>query len=438
MFRTCFYVFLFFLFNFIQWMMWFRAAAHLFPSKCSLACTLFAESVSTLVAGYLDAYPLADYMVLRSLSFFVFFVLPVLLLHRGKLLQKIIFSVLILGSMVLTELIMSLIAPQGELRIALRDYYSLDIIFFYAEYLCCQALSVFAVVLVFRALEKKANDYISSTEQVLFLLFPISQYILLTGWYLNYVSDLSVDELLSALVVLVFCVITDVLLFRLILRLSDHAQLRARNKLMEQQIAAKNEYYQIMAQTFSDMSRLRHDIANHLYTIQVLLEDEKRSEALQYAEELRQNHTVKTVLSDCENMVIDSFMRSRIDSLAANNIPVQADIRLPSHSTISDVDMIIAFGNLLDNAVESCVGVDNPYIHIRAVLSDGFLHIEMENPCCINSGRQEKRRRIPYLDRGIGSTILQSLADKYCGSYTVSVNDHTFHATLVLGETPVC
>ena len=434
MFHSTIYTVFFFLFNFIQWTMWYAAASRIFPPKLPRWLTYVVAAACICAAIYLDAYPWADFPALRTMSFLLFFTLPVVLLCRGKVVRKLIASVFILVSMVVTELIMSFITPKWELQVALRHYDSPSVLFFYVEYLICSAILLLIVIRAMEALERKTENSISDRERLLFLLFPISQYILLTGWYLNFVEDLSLSQLAATLLVVLFCVVTDILLYRAIMRTSDNARLRAQNELMEQQISARNEYYQLLAQNYSDMSKLRHDIASHVYTIRILLEDGKRAEALQYAEELQHSPTVQTLLSECHNTVIGSFLRHRIDELTARGVRVTAEIRLPAQCGISDTDLIIAFGNMLDNAAEACAKASDPYLTIRSGIADHFLHIEMENSCCPGDKGGKKVRRVPYLERGIGSSILQSLADKYGGNYMVHREASSCQTTLVLKE----
>ena len=424
--------FIFHVFNLIQWVIWFWAAKQLFPTRLRHGISWLIEVVVSMAAFYLCAYVYPESVVLRSLSFFLFFGVPIILLYRGKILRKILFIILIAGTMVLTEMLLSLVAPTQILQVARRDFSSLGLLPFYVEYLLCQGILVLAVIFLLRRFEKGAERYISRRDLFLFLLFPVNQYILLTGWYLNFVDDLSPRQLIVTLIVLVFSIVTDIILFRMVLRISDNAKLKAEKELLTQQIAVKNQYYQALAENYRDMSRMRHDIANHVYTVRVLLEDGKRDEALRYTADLQQDDSIRAVLSDCQNSVLRSFLQHRMNTLAESDVPFTADVTLPAQSGISDIDLIIAFGNLLDNASESVKQVSAPYINLKAALVNHCLHVECVNPC--PSGIVKKERRIPYLERGIGSAILEELARKYDGSYRLIIEQHICCTTLILKE----
>lgn len=426
----------FLLFNLIQWLIWYWTASRLFKPRLALHWVCIIETALTVLGIWLDAYPMAGNRLFGTMSFFLFFLLPMAALHEGKTVRKITLGFALLGTVMATEMIFSFLSPTWEMAVARREFYALGALYYYVEYLCCQFLLCTAVLLGLRVLEKRAGAYITDREKLLFLLFPVSQYVLLTGWYLNFVTNLNPSELAAALLMTAFCAVSDIFLYRLILRVADNVRLQARNELMQQQIDAKNEYYQLLAQSYGDMSRLRHDVANHIYTIQALLSDGNAADAMAYADTLRQSTAVKALQSPCRNTVVNAFLEHRLGELEAKGIRCDFDAALPAQCGVDDIDMIIGFGNLLDNAYEACAGEAEPFIRLRALLRDGFLHIKTENPCAEAVPPERKKRRIPYLERGIGTAILQSLAEKYNGTFRRECAGGTCHVTLVLKEVP--
>ena len=167
-------------------------------------------------------------------------------------------------------------------------------------------------------------------DRLCYLLLPINQFILLTVWYYSYTfasaEEFTPKKLLVIVIVLIFTVLTDLILFRLISRTAESAELRARNELMQEQIAAKAKYYQLMAESYANMRQMRHDIANHICTIHAMLENGERDEAEKYVSELEETTAVRSILSDCQNTAVDAFMRERTDELTQQGIALCADI----------------------------------------------------------------------------------------------------------------
>lgn len=425
------YVLLFLLWNITQWMMWHFTLNKLFPLKLPPVLTYLIE-LAVSVSGVCLLYYQGGSVLAKLLFPILFFILPTVLLHCSTVFRKLVACVAILFSMVCTETVCSLFMPTVMLEVANRSFYGIQYVFYYVEFLFCQGLFLLMVYLIFRRWDRTVSGYLTAKEGWLFFLFPLSQYILLAGWYINFMDEYSVFQVISSAVVAIFCVVADLLLFRTLKRNSENAKLHAQNELLQKQITVQNHYYEALAQNYSDMSRLRHDIGNHLFTIQALLKDNKKNEAIQYAAELQQSDLIKALMSDCHNTVVSAFLQHKTEALTAAGIDAKCHVSLPAHIAVSDTDVIIALGNILDNAAEACQQTDNPYIRLKLMYQDQMLHFETVNSCPAQP--KTKKRRISCLERGIGSGILQALAEKYHGRFNGYADSTTYHTILVLKE----
>ncbi len=430
------YTLAYLLMNVAQQTLWYCAFSALFPAKLPPRFYFPLVIALSIVLFYLACYTLADHVALRiviSLSYSVFFLL---ILHRGKTLRKMLAVLAVFITIALTEISTFILSPALSSYMQHRDLCHLELIPFYFVFIFAQMIFLLLMVYVFRLLDKKNEERVSDKDRLCYLLMPINQFILLTVWYYSYTFTSSEaftpKKLLVITTVMIFTVLTDIILFRLISRTAEIAELRARNELMEDQIAAKAKYYQLMAESYGNMRQMRHDIANHICTIHAMLENSKKDEARKYVAELEKTTAVRSLLSDCQNIVVDAFLGERTAELQSQGISLSADIHLPPCCFVSDVDLITALGNLLDNAADACGHVPSPCIRLRAELADGFLHIESKNSYDPVSSKKE--RRISYMERGTGSLILKSLAEKYSGSYSSRVNDGIYNNILILKE----
>lgn len=176
---------------------------------------------------------------------------------------------------------------------------------------------------------------------------------------------------------------------------------------------------------------MRHDIANHMYTINLLLKDGRTEEAAAYAKELNEKTEFQPMLGQCRNPITDAFLYSRSKELEAQGVDVNMNVNVPRIPKVSNIYMVSALGNLLDNAAEAALKCEKPWIKLNAYSSKGYLIIEVTNPTLPNAS---KPRRIPELPRGVGSHILTEIAEAYEGQYTCCEENGVFHATLTLKE----
>ena len=56
----------------------------------------------------------------------------------------------------------------------------------------------------------------------------------------------------------------------------------------------------------------------------------------------------------------DAILNSKLSLAGARKIAVNAKARVPEHMAVSDVNLCSILGNLLDNAIESCMRIEEP------------------------------------------------------------------------------
>ncbi len=111
-------------------------------------------------------------------------------------------------------------------------------------------------------------------------------------------------------------------------------------------------------------------------------------------------------------------------------------IVIPKEIAISDIDLCLIFGNLLDNAVTACrhVRADARFIRLSADLdTPGHLYITMVNSfdgnVCTRNGKyiSTKERK-----SGIGLASIQATTQKYHGSSNFYTEQHEFISNIML------
>ncbi|MFR6424828.1 MAG: sensor histidine kinase [Oscillospiraceae bacterium] len=138
---------------------------------------------------------------------------------------------------------------------------------------------------------------------------------------------------------------------------------------------------------------MRHDIAHHLNTIHALLQAGNLQAASEYSEQLLPVQTYISRLGKCKNPVVDAFLYSRMQDAQARGVPVRADVSLPVELPVSNTDLIVAFGNLLDNALEACAGIPARRSRLQAHHRDkGYLVIQESQPGPRPASRSGKSR----------------------------------------------
>lgn len=128
-------------------------------------------------------------------------------------------------------------------------------------------------------------------------------------------------------------------------------------KAMDRRIAAyQNDLIRRHCSEVENMYRQvrgwRHDYHNHIQTMLALVDkpEQMRSYLLTLNADLT---TVDTVIKT-GNVMLDAVLNSKLSLIKAKNITVNAKAVVPANLSISDVDLCVIIGNLLDNAMEAC------------------------------------------------------------------------------------
>ena len=296
----------------------------------------------------------------------------------------------------------------------------------YAIFLSTDGLLMF----LFTLLMNRYQNRLSGREWALYLAFPASQYLLIYGWVIFLRTDFILRRVLMLLLALAICTAADALLFTAIRGMAQRSELKARNDLLARQIDRQNEHYAALTAQYENLRRIRHDISSHLYTMQLLLQEGQYDEAAAYSAEVTEACRFRSDLGACENPVVDAFLFSRTEELRAQGYTLQLQVCIPAETGIRNADMVVAFGNLLDNAAEACRDAGEKRLSLSARMDRGFLCIEVRNPAPAAPARHS--RRIPELERGIGSHILRALAETYEGSYALTPSGGECTASLLL------
>lgn len=151
--------------------------------------------------------------------------------------------------------------------------------------------------------------------------------------------------------------------------------------------------------------------------------------------EITGRESAQFTLGQCDNPVIDAFLYGRVQEAKSQGGTVETHIILPVELPVSNTDLVIVFGNLMDNAVEACAKLENPKIELNAHIEKGYLVITESNPA-VPEPEGRKQRRIPALERGVGMQILKSVAEKYQGSCMSETGNGNYSASvfLMLGQ----
>lgn len=151
-------------------------------------------------------------------------------------------------------------------------------------------------------------------------------------------------------------------------------------KLVEYQTEQSEKHLNEVRSIHKEMRGYKHDFHHHLQALKGQLEAGEVDRALAYIEQLdNQLMNVDTLLKT-GNVSLDAILSAKIAQAKAENIAVTVKANVPDALTISDLELSIIIGNLLDNAIEACRTVTGErFIRIFISMKGTLLYFSMLN-----------------------------------------------------------
>lgn len=159
-------------------------------------------------------------------------------------------------------------------------------------------------------------------------------------------------------------------------------------KLVEYQTEQSEKHLMGVQSIYKEMRGYKHDFHHHLQTLKGQLEAGEVERALAYIEKLDTSlRNVDTVLKT-GNISLDALLSAKLAQARAEHIAVTVKANVPDALKISDVELSIVVGNLLDNAIEACrTAADDRFIRIFITMKGKMLYFSMLNA----SGEKKKK-----------------------------------------------
>lgn len=264
----------------IQYFLWFLTAGIILKERYPRWITVLVVTFSLLCEFCASMAPLLSSV--RILLGMPLVILTMLFLFQGKWHLKLFVAVSIMLTLLMSEfLIIPLIpkdVPSAEVPLSVQ-------LTLYLIYLVIQSLLLAMLLVAFRILKHRHSEVAFSRQIMLFVLFPVSQYFVLTGWFLNRIPYLNLVTPLNRFALLVL-LLADIGLFVSFQAAAHSAALKIQNDDLQAQISAEKEHYAHLVENYERIRQMRHDIDNHLYTIKALLSEGNTAEAARYAQEI--------------------------------------------------------------------------------------------------------------------------------------------------------
>lgn len=192
----------------------------------------------------------------------------------------------------------------------------------------------------------------------------------------------------------------------------EEAATEYQNKILDKQVEEVQNIY-------LTMRSWRHDYHNHLQKLKAHIMMDQIKEANQYLNELEIDLDNVNKLVESGNINLDAILNSKLSLAMKNNIDINYKAKVPKKLTVSDIDLCVLIGNLIDNAVEACEKIkDNSpkFVRLYIGIFKQQLYISVSN----STNEIIKKLDAEYItskrgNHGHGLKRINNIVNKYNG-----------------------
>jgi two-component system, LytTR family, sensor histidine kinase AgrC len=188
---------------------------------------------------------------------------------------------------------------------------------------------------------------------------------------------------------------------------------------------------------YRQMRGWRHDYHNHIQTMKAYLALDQTIELNSYLGKLDSDLTSVDTILKTGNVMVDAILNSKISLANSKNIKVNAKVIVPSVLKVSEIDLCVVIGNLIDNATEACMKQANEperFIRIYIGILKEQLYISVSNSVG-GEVRKIGKRYISTKDsasHGFGLMRVDKIVEKYSGFLNIQNEDGVFATEIML------
>ena len=169
---------------------------------------------------------------------------------------------------------------------------------------------------------------------------------------------------------------------------------------------------------YMTMRGWRHDYHNHMQSLKAYLSKGMEEEAKDYLERLENDLDEVRQLIETGNVALDAILNSKLSLAIQEKIQVDYKAAVPEQLTVTDLDLCVLIGNLIDNGVEACQKMEEGDRRIRLYI--GVLRQQLYIYVLNSTNEAVRRLDEEYIttkrgNHGHGLKRINLIVEKYGG-----------------------
>ena len=265
-------------------------------------------------------------------------------------------------------------------------------------------------------------------------LFPAASAVMLA--VLFYASPRDGDISLSVVVFAGILMIANVAMIYVISSIEKATEQEQDLRLLRQQISIQTENYGALKKNYSIQRKSTHEFERHIQVIRDLLDRKEYEAAQDYVRQLQTDRTLKVFSISSNNPVIDVVLNQKHQVAQEYGIKMRVRVNDLSSVSIKTNELVVLLSNLLDNAIEACIKLDQNKEIVCSILKENGIYISIRNtsvPVTILHG-EIATTKLDTTEHGYGLPAVKYILNQLNAEYTFAYQNGWFQFVAEIPE----
>ena len=183
--------------------------------------------------------------------------------------------------------------------------------------------------------------------------------------------------------------------------------------------------------------KYKHDEKNHILALQGLIKEKAYEKATKYLEDMLYIHIAEDNVIRSRSEIINSILNYKIKKMTDNKVQVKTYINVADNIPMSDYDMSLVLGNIMDNSIEALMKIpeEKRFIDIEIIDEKNKFTIKVKNTYDGNIENQNGILMTTKNDRenhGIGIRNIEKAVEKYGGLFKTTYDEKEFTSYVLI------
>lgn len=272
---------------------------------------------------------------------------------------------------------------------------------------------------------------LSTKTKVVLLIFIVFLFCFFTELN-DYLSYQSKDIIIAYSFFLYFTVIgCGLLIIMLIKNIRKKSYYENLSNIMDVRLTEQVKHYEQVEKTDNELRKFRHNYKNMKIGLMSLLDNNDIVDAKKYMADCDELLDIDYTLYQTGNSIINAILSDKAMKVKDKGITIKFTGLIPQ-TKISNTDLCIIFGNILDNAIEAVEKVDDNIakeINIDVYKKKDYLFIAVTNPTKTEVAIKDNKVVTSKDDKsnhGLGLSSVEETLKKYDGHLDLDCNNNKF------------